>query len=298
VSVFALCAALDGERRFVARTVRLAARLVPVGLGYLAVMYLSGRIWGTLGARNETANDLGGKLDWFLDEVLPRVLAPFQLSPGRFLAGLATGLLILAAAAVPGRRVHELLGRATLVAICLVATYAPNLVVAESWASARSLFVTLATSAALAGVGVRNLLNLGELRRARPIWLVAATATSALLVVNAMSNTIGYVAEPNAVELRAVEVAAIEAAEGSPPAIVFVAASFNSTLAPGISMDEFGYPAAAVAYAIPGMVEAALDDVGFPGDVLVVAPGFDPSEVPDDAAVVVLDDVLRAVDSP
>jgi hypothetical protein len=297
-SVFALCTALDRDERYVVRTIRFGIRLVPVLVGYVAVMWISGRIWGTLGARNELTDDPGAKLDWFVDTVVPRVVAPFQLSPGRFVIGVVTGLLILASAAVAHRSAWAVAGRASLVAGSLMATYAPNLVVAESWASARSLFVTLATSATLAALGVRNLIGRDRSRRGRQVWFAAGIGTVGLLVVNAMSNTIGYVAEPNSVELRAVQAAAVRAADDEPPVLVFVAASFTSTLADGVSMDEFGYPTTAASWSIPGMVEPVLDDVGFSGDILVVTTGYDPTQLPEDAVVIVLDDVLRAVDSP
>ena len=299
VSVFALCVALDDRSGpLLRRLVRTGVRLVPVGIGYVIVMQICKAWWGTLGARNELAPDLGAKFDWLTDRVLPRVLAPFQLSPGGLVVCLVTLAAVLASAAVPGRPWLQVAGRAILVALLCLGTYASNLVVAESWESSRSLFVTLATTAALAGVGVWNITRRPPLRRWRTAWLLVGVVACVSLGANAMSNTISRVAEPDAAELRAVQAAARDVGARHPPAIVFVTATWESSIASGVSMDEFGYPLSAASWSIEPMVDPALDDVGFDGQVVVVTPGYDPSTVPAGAAVVDLGTVLHSIDHP
>lgn len=249
------------------------------------------------GQRGRLTSDVSGKLAWLIDTVTPRALHPFSLSPGGFVTGLAALVLVAAAAWRPGRGVQATALTLAVVTAGTIATYLPNLVVEESWASARSMWVLQGLVVVLAGVGLTRLTRLVG------AWLPEATLALPLMAVvvlgaHATTNVVDYLAEPNSTELRAVQAAVREAIESNPgaPALVVVAATYNDSIAPGVSADEFGYPASAVDWAIQPMIAPVLAEEGYTGEIVLRHQGDELWDLPYGYVVVDLREVLQSVD--
>ncbi len=249
------------------------------------------------GPRGRLTSDVSGKLNWLIDAVIPRVLHPFSLSPGGFVTGFAALVLVAFAAWRPGRSVAATAWALVVVLVGTVGTYLPNLVVEESWASARSMWVLQGLVVVLAGVGLTRLTRLVG------AWLPEATLALPLMAVvvlgaHATTNVVDYLAEPNSTELRAVQAAVREAIESNPgaPALVVVAATYNDSIAPGVSADEFGYPASAVDWAIQPMIAPVLAEEGYTGEIVLRHQGDELWDLPYGYVVVDLREVLQSVD--
>jgi hypothetical protein len=79
-----------------------------------------------------------------------------------------------------------------------------------------------------------------------------------------------YLVVSNAVELAAYEDAVRAVAADGPRQILLVPASYLDSIAPGVSFDEFGFPATATTWALEPMARSAVRDSGYTGTFTVI----------------------------
>lgn len=285
---------VDVRRRLIRTTLWVGG----AAAAYLVLWKLCESVVPKEGSRGGLSQDPLAKMDWFFDVVAVRMANPFSLSSFSWWSGAVVVLLVAAAPlGLSGGR-GSVCARSVIALLTPICCYAPNLVVAESWASSRSLWVVLVVVVLLAGVGCFRLTTLASRRatHVRRFAAVAAVALVAVATVRAGTNSMGLVAEPNAAELRAVQAAMREMLAGEPSAIAIVPASYEDSIADGVSFDEFGYPASATSWAILPMVGPVVLASGFAGEVVVV-DSVDSPDVPAGASVLELAFVLRRVEA-
>ena len=278
--------------------------LAATAAAYVGVWKICQHLVPRTGQRGQLVSDLSAKGHWFLGTAVPRVLHPFSLSSG----GLLTGLLVLAAILVAPYQPRDGRGffsvKIALVVVGLVGCFTPNLVAAESWASARSLWIVMIAATTTACIGVfrlaRPALDRSPKTTASANTSIALRLVAALLCLClgrlALANVVEYVAEPNSVELRAVQAQMRIAIHGNPVAIVLITADWGHSIAPGVSYDEFGFPATAASWAIIPMVNPIIRETNYAGQVSVRSR-TELSPIPKGAVVIDLNQVLESVDS-
>lgn len=297
----------------VRRTVRTLWLGIVAGLAmvvYLIIWKTGAALTDRSGARGALSTDPGEKLRWFWEVALRRAFHPFSLSGaagGRLALALALlGLVGIALGHRTGAAAR--LGAAVACAGCFPLAYLPNLATSESWASSRSLAVLMPMAVVLVGLGAHGVVRAvtpavpparGALlaaggRPATSSWAVtmSAGASCAVLCVaavasslRAQSNVQRYLVVSNAVELAAYEHAVRAAAASGPAEIVLVPSEWMDTIAPGVSFDEFGYPATAATWALEPMARSAVDGTGYEGSFRVINRDDLPSVAPGSVVV-------------
>ena len=245
------------------------------------------------GARGGLTDDPLGKANWIVDSVAPRMANPFSITGFSWTTGSVVVVLVAAAPIGLDRERRALLMRSLIALTIPLVCYAPNLLVEESWASSRSLWVVLVIVAVLAGIGAYRLAEqvirrVHLLRRVVPIF---ATGLVVVLAINAGDQTVDLLAEPNAAELRAVQAAASDVIDGQPPAIALIPSGWQDSIATTVSFDEFGYPASAASWAILAMIRPVLIERDYGGPVIVV-DSAESDAVPPGAVILDLGEVL------
>ena len=207
--------------------------------------------------------------------------------------------LVAAAPIGLDRSIRATVMRSLIALATPIACYAPNLVVEESWASSRSLWVVLVTVTVLAGIGVYRLTTqvTRRARPLRPVLAVVATSIVVILAYNSATQTVALLAVSNATELRLVQAAMSDMIDQQPPAIAVVPSSFQDSIAETVSFDEFGYPASATTWAILPMVQPILIERGYTGTVIVV-DSAESDNIPQGAAILDLGEVLGRLRIP
>lgn len=282
-------------------------RHIAITVLWLAAAFVVGlMVWKTCqlilprtGGRGQLTSDIGSKWHWLTDVVIGRALRPFSLFLSSWLWGGVIGLLMLCAPMAPGTTIATWAIKIGVLAVGLIATYLPNLAVSESWASSRTLWIVMATVVSVAGIGLIRCISFvtrGGPRLMRPIAAVAVGAACVIAAVNATNNTIDYLGEPNSAELRAVQARMLRAVLQHPPMIVLKPSTWSDSLAPGVSFDEFGFPASAAKWAVLPMVLAVALDKGYTGAIEV---SEDPSSVKKPPGTIVIDlgAVLRSINN-
>lgn len=222
----------------------LALHLAAIG-STLLISLLYVRTRESPNPRSALVEDLGGKLAWYVREPLPHAFAVFPLPSSNALAivlgsAAAAGVVLRLRRRLPRWRdvAASALG---LVGLLLLSSLA-MLVVAENWASYRSLYPLAALALALVGAGVGELLGL--MRRSR----MGNAAWHALLVVPLLAAGLAHqqvsrlVVDPQAAEVVVAELQLGSDGAPAPAAIVVVPSSYTDTPAPFSLYDEFGIP--------------------------------------------------------
>ncbi|MFN0029667.1 MAG: hypothetical protein ACKV2O_21140 [Acidimicrobiales bacterium] len=298
-----------------ARVLRLAqfgASAASCFVAYFLIWKVGAALTNRSGARGQLMTDPVEKLQWFWEVALRRAFQPFSLSSSTSVPLLIAAVLLAAL----GIGLHQKgpltdrFGALVAAAGCFVLAYAPNLATAESWASSRSLVVLMPMAVLAFGVGGWGLTTsaVGWLNRLHPsrrsggavssarLWTAALSLMAVVAMVRAQSNVTRYVMVSNAVELAAFEEAVRAAAALQPDEIVLVPSEWGDTIAPGVSFDEFGYPATAATWALEPMARSAVQDVNYRGRFRVINR-VDLPNVPEGAVVIDAKIVLARIDT-
>jgi hypothetical protein len=228
-------------------TRKLLAAAVPVGVvgavscvvGYLAEQ--AGTAWvGSSLARGALVTDIGGKVHYLISSAAPRVFDPWTLVVHPHLA-LATALFlaVLVPVAIGGTVARRLIGLA-FVMVALPLSYLPSVVTAEDWPSARSLSGAYVVPLAALTLIVQGLPSLA--RANAPLRAVAALAIGVVAVHAGYHGVSDYFAKPEHKELVLARSQVRPLLAGVTSPVVVVASDWTETLAPGVSLDEFGLP--------------------------------------------------------
>lgn len=166
--------------------------------------------------RSKLLENPGAKLQWLYSEVLPVASVPY-FPPPPYVSALVGGLILFALVAglIKGRA-HggEVLARSPLVFLlwalaCLGATYLPNLVVEENFASARSMVALAYGLMGMAALGLNALVERAGLRTSSRFVLVLAP-----LVVLGLLNVQQVFRQIVQVQKREVECVKADLVEG------------------------------------------------------------------------------------
>ncbi len=301
--------ALPAMRRILAAAGVMAAALAG---DYAALKLLPRWLYGDGAVFSRTAlvHDIYGKVVWFFHEPLFDALNLFSIQPS---VNIVSGIFSLR----PGWGVYQpfaniadavLLGTLTFVgawlyfgrgaparimlALCLVpATYIPNLLVAENWASYRTqdalagLFVLFGIVAVLGWVRV---LRLGRLV---PGLCVAAVGIAAWC---AASNVMNEFAVPQAREYRIVQTALLHMTFPAGARPCFNLPVWTETLAPVARYDEFGVLSTSVPWVPASMAWLILRQRHSPDAALFTIQANVPTSVAAGCTVVDLRAILAA----
>jgi hypothetical protein len=228
-------------------TRKLLAGVVPVGVvgavscavGYLAER--AGNAWvGTSITRGELVTDLSGKVHYLISSAAPRVFDPWTLVIHPHLA-LATALClaVLVPLAIGGTVARRLIGIA-LVMVALPLSYLPSILTAENWPSARSLSGAYVVPLAALTLIVQGLPSLARANVA--LRAVAALAIGVVAVHAGYKGVTDYFVKPEHKELALARSQVRPRLSGVTSPVVVVQSDWTETLAPGVSLDEFGLP--------------------------------------------------------
>ena len=164
-------------------------------------------------SRSRLVRDVPDKLDWFLREPLKSSLNLFDLTPSTWLAASVAAISVAGIGLLLRSRTERPLLFAAVGAALVPATYLPNLVIADEWATYRTqvaLSSLLALYASLGVIGLwlatreslRGRLTRTRLRTAERAVLVGATAVVAVSALAATRNVLALFVEPELTELR------------------------------------------------------------------------------------------------
>lgn len=245
----------------------LAARVVlAMGSAMIAayvVLKVGVAVTAATGPRTQITESPLGKAIWFVGKAIPRALDPLSLRPLPLLAALVAAVLMARLWAID-RRYPVLAGG------LIVASYVPNLVVAEDRPSARTMIGLMPVVVVLVAVALKDL----PLRRLFPTLHarlpIAALCIPALAVGIAAHNTSAYFSRPQEQELALTE----HAVRALGPVRNFSVrpSEFFHTLAPTVSYDEYGLPSSAMPYdAGPFAALAYRDTFGWLPTVRVIS---------------------------
>lgn len=220
--------------------------------------------YGVQGVRAGTVTDVAGKVEWFATRALPRALDPWSLMPRAHVAAATLILLLLGLALLEARRPWQRIVPVALALSLIVLSYLPNLLVAENWASTRTmvglmpmvaLLVTFALRAALRGAlrEAGDMLSPEAGRLAEPVLLVLTAATFA---VHALQVVSVYFITPQTAELAAAERAL--ATHGDVTNLTVVPSHWSDSVAPTEHYDEHGIPSSCQAGAALGLTQLLL----------------------------------------
>jgi hypothetical protein len=251
------------------------------------------------GTRGGLTTDPIGKAKWLAETVAPRIANPFSIADFTWSTGWIVVVLVAAAPIGLDRSIHTTAMRSLIALATPIACYAPNLVVAESWATSRSLYLVFVTVTLLAGIGVYRLAEqtTPRVRPLRRVLPIVAGVLVGILAYNSATQAVDLLAASNALELRLVQAAVNEAVDQQPSAIAIVPSSWQDSIAETVSFDEFGYPASAASWAVLPMVRPILLKRGYTGPV-IVADSAESDAIPSGATIVDLGEVLRRLGTP
>ena len=275
-------------------------------LGGLGVVELGLALNPDIPARSGLVQDIPLKVVWFLFEALPNALHFALLSPswlfsgeGPTLSPFQRGLDILLAWGALGviagglalyfQGTHtERLGKVGLAGAILLLSYTPNLVVAENWATYRTLsslssIVVLYTLCACHGYAQHLRWPFA------PGWAKAGMGSIALAsVLSAMYHVQTYFVAPQVRELALMRSQLAREELSQARSIYVIRPAWRETLAPLVRYDEFGLPSASRLRTASHMVVVLLREMAPDHAALPVTAVFayDPIDPPPDSLVV------------
>lgn len=277
ISLIGRDAPLNWRMLVVSTGVMAAALAVDFALSKLAPQLL----WhsGTAVARTALVKDFDGKLVWFVSEPLRDALnLPFIRPRTIVAAGVAcftaVGLWFYWPGSIKARS-----ARLLIAAALVPATYLPNLLVAENWASYRTQVALTSLLLVYAALGLVGWLRAFH----KAAWLPAVMAAmTALCVLLANRNVMLYFVIPQSIEYRLFERALADLRNPSAPEIksldFYTARRWSLT--DFARYDEFGLLSNSAAWVPPAMAWLILSSQGSPLANLpmqVVPRGMSPS---------------------
>ena len=261
----------------------VAALAVGVGLYHLgATLYGTGLLHAL---SSEIGTDAWSKLGWFVREPLVNALNWAVLFPHGWIAILVAITLMVGLLLYFEGNDYERLGQLAVAIVILPLAYLPNLVVAENWASYRTLCGLSAVVVVYFYLAMQGYLKL--LRRFRPMPPTAAFLAVPALVACMLANynVQTYFAWPLSRERawirEQLEKTDLKNAKG----IYVFPAEWHHSLAPGVRYDEFGLPFSSRDYALMPAVKTLVEELK-PGMPVEIAPREGTRQPPADFVVV------------
>ena len=242
-----------------------AKRKLATGLGVavvaLAVGYLVARIgyhfYGTLGnGRSRLVDDLVGKIEWFGKQPLVNALNFYDLTPSVAVACAVAAIAAIGIVLLHVQRRWESLGFLGIAALFVPLAYLPNLVIAEEWASYRSLGALSALLMLYVWLGAWGIARCvarapvyQRFRTTNP-WRGVALGAGALAtvvaattaVILAARNVTTLFAKPENVELQMLRNALGNSSASPIQRVEFIKPDWTQGAAPFVRYDEFGLP--------------------------------------------------------
>jgi hypothetical protein len=262
--VFAAIPILFAEVRL-RRLIQISAYHLGTGAIAGVVAYIAFRIGigisgGLSPERSSLTDDMAAKGEWFIRYPVVQALNISNIFPSTTLAVVVSGTIILGLAIEHRQQPGGLLVVLGLVALLAVASHAPSLLIAESWASYRSqgalsALIGLCLAAAVMSVArfARHLLARSDLERGHRAGATlgfgvgVAAVTAAALV--AEHNVAAYFVEPQTKELRLMR-ADLEHVTIPPiERILIIPVGWWQGMTT-IRYDEFGFPTSAFPHAL------------------------------------------------
>jgi hypothetical protein len=270
-----------------------AIGLVAAAIEY-AVVLTAAALITTAYTRTALTHNVLGKLDYLAGTAFPRAFDPWQLTPDR---SVALGSFVLLTLLVPltvrghlGRRLGALL----LFLVAVPASYLPNIVVAENWASARSLVAAFVVPLAAATLIVQGLPPPPP-----RIGLLIGLAIGVLAVSAGYNRVADYFSTPESAELALARAEVRPKLDNLNAHYAILRSDFTETLAPGFSYDEFGIPSTYASWVpVPFTQILAQEQTGhFLRHVQLVDRATVPS-LPETTIVVDYGHMLDRIDNP
>jgi hypothetical protein len=268
-------ALIDHRASFRQLAYRAGAATCGAITGCVAYLVLSRLLirWRNIAADPRSTIELPGvsKLRWFLSDTLPRSLDPLSFEPRPAVVVGVSLFIVAGLLALPGdwwRRCFAVVVAVTAV----ISAYAPSLLVAERWPTARSrvsVDVAVAVFVVVSGLSIGNRLTYLPLRNALRLCGAALVAG---LVVLASWRVTTYYAQPQAQELRMVSQVLRSADLSADRPVVVIAPNWSDHLAPAVDLDEFGFPSMATSWGVYGLIQVEMinDDRPMITDIRVV----------------------------
>ncbi len=223
-----------------------------MALHYVLLKFLPIALWGTTDNVSRTAlvQNYAEKIIWFLREPLVASLNVFSINPSIKVALIVVVLIFSGFFLFFERNLRQTLIRLGIAGLLVPATYTPNLLVAENWASYR-------TQVGLAGlilicviIAIVGWMRFLQAHRLVPALCLIAIVGAALA---AERNVITEFAVPQAIEYHLVKNAVLREEFKQTDKIYFKCARW-SIFSPIARYDEFGLASSAAAWGPPAML--------------------------------------------
>jgi hypothetical protein len=209
--------------------------------------------------RSSTVTDISGKARWFANQPLIRSLNLIDLTPRRSVAILVAVTAVVGGGLWLRRQSRLSAGVLGLAVLTIPLAYAPNLVVTENWASLRSqgaLDSIVALEVALGALGlgtvildvIRHFVGPRIVQGVVRLGFAAAVVFVSLSAALAAKNVTTLFAEPQNIELRALEGEIASIPDAKVGRIGVVQLGWWQGTAPLVVYDEFGQPSMAATW--------------------------------------------------
>jgi hypothetical protein len=246
--VFAAIDLLRPGQRLVEAARKLAASLA-VGALALALGFVVARVgaqhYGGAG-RAALALHIGDKLRWFWHQPLVNALNLFVLVPTPALAAAIAAVAAIGIVALHVQRKWEAFGFLAIATVLVPLAYLPNLVVAEDWASYRSIGALGALFTLYTWFGLWGIARVARAATRVTVGVAAAgrlavAAVAITGVVVAARNVTTLFAKPENVELHMLR-SALDSPRLPVERVLFIKPNGTQGAAPLVRYDEFGLP--------------------------------------------------------
>jgi hypothetical protein len=274
-----LAVALVGHAHETRRAIGMVVAHAVTAVSALAAAYLVLQIGAQMfedsapnAARRRLVRDVPGKVDWFVRQPLKNSLNVLDLTPSTWLAVFVAMVSVLGIGLLLRSRTERPLVFAAIGLALVPATYLPNLLIAEEWATYRSqvaLSSLLALYASLGVIGLwlaagqllRQRLTEARLRTAELAALVGGTAAVAACALIASAHVLVLFANPQLAELRMIRAQVATLPEDA-TRIGFVNTGYRSGMTDVVRYDEFGVASSAQPWTLEPAVFLLLREQG------------------------------------
>jgi hypothetical protein len=252
------------------------------GLGLVAVALGKALHPALAASRTTLATDPIGKVRWFVGTPLVEAWNFVGIHRSIWLA-VAVGLLTAVGLALASRRagVSPALGVAAGAAL-LLAAYAPNLAVAENYASFRTEAALSMVATVLAAIALREWAS--QLPIPDRLLTPALVAVAGAFLLTASATLQNYLVRPSAVELSW-----LRAVLSAPASRILVVPRPGATVSPDTVHDELGFPSITTDWSGKAQIAVILRERGLPVPEIVFPNGTNDAELRVTPGTIVVD---------
>ena len=226
---------------------------------YNVITFVSLISWFLLSSSFKMADDAWIKIEWFLQEPLTNALNLSMLSSQAWLA-VTIGILLIVGLLFYLKGSNRERFTQLLIAISILPlSYLPNLIIAESWSSYRTLSALTSIIVVYAFFSLSRYMQF--LRRVMDVPPIVGVIAAFICCLWAANNVRAYFARPLSIELQWMRSQIDTKDLSTARSIYVIPSSWQDSIAPAVRYDEFGFPFSTQRYALEPAVYLLLREV-------------------------------------